>query len=82
MEDFQQCAEFALFRNRGLGALAVTVLPIPLAGIADNLYRPGREDSRLSWLLAPHPLQVRAGYNQLIPLFVTMTDRELFHAGR
>ena len=36
----------------------------------------------LSWLLAPHPLQVRAGYNQLQPLFVTMTDRELFHAGR
>jgi hypothetical protein len=29
-----------------------------------------------------HPLQVGAGYNQLIPLFVTMTDRELFHAGR
>ena len=25
-EHFQQCAEFALLRNRGLGALAVTVL--------------------------------------------------------
>src|SRR5262245_28848848 len=31
-EHFQQCAEFPLLRNRGLGALAVTVLPIPLAG--------------------------------------------------
>jgi hypothetical protein len=36
----------------------------------------------LTLLLASHPLQVRAGYNQLIPLFVTMTDRELFHALR
>src|SRR6516165_2183091 len=30
-EHFQQCAEFLLLRNRGLGPLAVTVLPIPLA---------------------------------------------------
>jgi len=30
-EHFQQCAEFPLLRNRGLGPLAVTVLPIPLA---------------------------------------------------
>jgi hypothetical protein len=30
-EHFQQCAEFPLLRNRGLRALAVTVLPIPLA---------------------------------------------------
>ena len=29
-EHFQQCAEFALFRNRGLGPLAVTVLPVAL----------------------------------------------------
>ena len=35
-----------------------------------------------SWLLAPHPLQVRAGYNQLQPLFMTMTDWELLHARR
>src|SRR5262249_46868420 len=27
----QQCAEFLLLRNRRLGALAVTVLPIPFA---------------------------------------------------
>ena len=27
-EHFQQCAQFALLRNRGLGPLAVTVLPI------------------------------------------------------
>jgi hypothetical protein len=27
-EHFEQCAEFALFRNRGLGPLAVTVLGI------------------------------------------------------
>ena len=31
VEHFQQCAEFALFRNRGLGPLAVTVLPISVA---------------------------------------------------
>jgi hypothetical protein len=30
-EHFQQCAESPLLRNRGLGPLAVTVLPIPLA---------------------------------------------------
>ena len=30
-EHSQQCAEFLLLRNRGLGPLAVTVLPIPLA---------------------------------------------------
>src|SRR5262249_51940551 len=30
-EHFQQCAEFLLLRNRGLGPLAVTVLPIPFA---------------------------------------------------
>src|SRR5262245_59460474 len=30
-EHFQQCAEFAPLRNRGLGPLAVTVLPIALA---------------------------------------------------
>ena len=38
--------------------------------------------NHLSWLLTSHPLQVGAGYNQLIPLFVTITDRELFHARR
>jgi len=30
-EHFEQCAEFLLLRNRGLGPLAVTVLPIALA---------------------------------------------------
>jgi hypothetical protein len=30
-EHLQQCAEFPLFRNGGLGPLAVTVLAIPLA---------------------------------------------------
>jgi hypothetical protein len=30
-EHFEQCAEFALLPNRRLGALAVTVLAIPLA---------------------------------------------------
>ena len=30
-EHFQQCAESPLLCNRGLGALAVTVLPISLA---------------------------------------------------
>ena len=28
---FEQCTEFLLLRNRGLGALAVTALPIALA---------------------------------------------------
>jgi hypothetical protein len=37
---------------------------------------------QLSRLLAPHPLQVCAGYNQLQPLFVTVTDWELLHARR
>src|SRR6516225_8113321 len=30
-EDFEQCAEFPLLRNRGPGPLAMTVLPISLA---------------------------------------------------
>ena len=30
-EHFQQCAELLPLRNRGLGSLTVTVLPIPLA---------------------------------------------------
>jgi hypothetical protein len=30
-EQFQQCAEFLALRNRGLGALAMTVLPVSLA---------------------------------------------------
>ena len=30
-EHFQQCAEYLPLRNRGLGPLAVKVLPIPLA---------------------------------------------------
>jgi len=30
-EHFQQCAEFSPLRNRALGLLAVTVLPVPLA---------------------------------------------------
>jgi hypothetical protein len=36
----------------------------------------------LSCLLAPHPLQIRAGRNQLEPLLVTMTDGELLHVWR
>jgi len=31
VEQFQQCAEFLPFRNRPLGPLTVTVLPVPLA---------------------------------------------------
>jgi hypothetical protein len=37
---------------------------------------------RPSCLLAPHPLQIRARRNQLQPLLVIMTDRELLHAWR
>jgi hypothetical protein len=33
-EHFQQCTKFSLLCNRGLGPLAVTVLPIPLASRA------------------------------------------------
>jgi hypothetical protein len=33
-QHIQQCAEFLPLRNRGFGPLAVTVLPIPLAGRA------------------------------------------------
>ena len=33
-------------------------------------------------LIIDRGFQVRTGYNQLIPLFVTMTGRELFHARR
>ena len=33
-EPFQQRAEFLPLHNRGLGPLAVTVLPVPLAGRA------------------------------------------------
>ena len=37
-EHFQQCTEFPLLRNRSLGPLAVTVLPIPPASVlADPL---------------------------------------------
>jgi len=35
--------------------------------------------ANLSSLLAPHPLQVRAGSNQLKPLLVAVTDGELLH---
>jgi len=38
-EHLEQCAEFLLLRNRGLGPLAVTVLPISLAmraGVGGN----------------------------------------------
>jgi hypothetical protein len=34
VEHFQQCAEFPLFCNRGLGALSVTVLPVALTSRA------------------------------------------------
>ena len=33
-EHFQQCAEFLPLRNRGLGTLAMTVLPVSFAGRA------------------------------------------------
>src|SRR5262249_45499223 len=44
--------------------------------------RRSRGDSRLSWLLTPHPLQVHAGRNQLQPLLVTMPHGELLRAWR
>lgn len=40
------------------------------------------EKSRLSGLLASHPLEVHAGRNQLQPLLVAVTDREALHAWR
>jgi hypothetical protein len=54
-EHFQQCAEFPLLRNRSLRALAVTVLPIPLARWAAKT-RPspcsGAFHKRLNWELS------------------------------
>jgi hypothetical protein len=38
----QQCAESPLLRNRGLGALAMTVLPIPFARRAAATVWPAR----------------------------------------
>ena len=84
-EHFQQCAEFPLLCNRGLGPLAVMVLPIALAGIADISGQPLSPRSRRRPALMasyPHPLQVRAGRNQLQPLLVTMPHGELLHAWR
>ena len=39
-EHFQQCAEFLPLSNRGLGALAVTVLPIALARSGAATFEP------------------------------------------
>src|SRR5215469_18346435 len=41
----------------------------------ENHLRDTTRQHHLSWLLASHPLQVRAGYNHLIPLFVTMSPK-------
>jgi hypothetical protein len=38
-EHFQQCAEFPLLRNRGLRALAVTVLAVPFPRRATAISR-------------------------------------------
>ena len=50
-----------------------------MRGLGDRLNHLNPEIS-LSRLLSAHPLQVRAGRNQLQPLLVTMTDGELLHA--
>jgi hypothetical protein len=71
-----------LLANRSVKGLRCS---IDLAGVPANEPAQRRGDGRrgyLSRLLAPHPLQVRAGYNQLQPLLVTMTDGELLHARR
>ena len=39
-EHFQQCAEFLPLSNRGLGALAVAILPIPFVGRAAATLEP------------------------------------------
>ena len=39
-EHFQQCAEFLLLRNRGLGPLAVTVLPLVTFALLSGLNNP------------------------------------------
>jgi hypothetical protein len=44
-EHFQQCAEFLLLCNRGLRALAVTVLPIALARRAAGTRMPDQAAS-------------------------------------
>ena len=55
-EHFQQCAEFPPLRNRRLGPFAVTILPIPLAGIADVSGQPLSPRSRRQpALMASYP---------------------------
>src|ERR1700738_4901406 len=53
-EHFQQCAEFLPLRNRGLGTLAVTVLPIPLARRAAATACAGAIDNALFIAGDPH----------------------------
>jgi hypothetical protein len=43
---FQQCAEFLPLRNRGLGTLAVTILPVPFARGAAATACAGKLESR------------------------------------
>jgi hypothetical protein len=65
-----------LLANRSVKGLRCS---IDLVGVPANEPAQRRGDGRrgyLSRLLAPHPLQVRAGYNQLQPLLVTMTDAD------
>ena len=47
-EHFQQCAEFLLLRNRGLGALAVTELSVALARRAAGTRMPAQSTLTLS----------------------------------
>jgi len=55
-EQFQQCAEFPPLRNRRLGPFAVTILPIPIAGIADISGQPLSPRSRRQpALMASYP---------------------------
>jgi hypothetical protein len=71
--------------SKALNFCRSAIAPVPLAGIADISGQPLSPRSRRQPALMasyPHPLQVRAGRNQLQPLLVTMPHGELLHAWR
>jgi len=61
-EHFQQCAEFALLRNRGLGALAVTVFAHSASRRAAQFSMRG--DVTLVPFLGGHRLVLRLGRSE------------------
>jgi hypothetical protein len=79
----EKLAGLQFFASRYLGRLGrENGNSLPSIGFPGRGAQIPRWRGRLLWLLAPHPLQIRAGRNQLQPLLVAMTDRELLHAFR